>query len=114
MDHIETGAAGAEQAAPAQPLRELVITLKHPVVVLAKDGKTEIDTITSITMKRPKAKHMRAMDKATGEFGKVLGLVQATTGLPMSVIDEIDGEDVITLATRVADFLGVSLLTGAT
>jgi hypothetical protein len=114
MDHIETGAAGAAQAAPAQPLQELVITLKHPVVVLAKDGKTEIDTLTSITMKRPKAKHMRAMDKAAGEFGKVLGLVQATTGLPMSVIDEIDGEDVITLATGVADFLGVSLLTGAT
>ncbi len=114
MEHNATGAAGATQAAPAKPLQELVITLKHPVVVLAKDGQTEVDTITTITMRRPKAKHMRAMDKTAGEFGKVLGLVQATTGLPMSVVDEIDGEDVITLATAVADFLGVSLLTGPT
>jgi hypothetical protein len=107
----QAGAAGASAA--AKPLREYSHTLKHPVEVRTRSGDL-VETVTVITMKRPKAKHMREMDKASGQMGKVLLLIQATSGVPMSVVDEIDGEDVTALAEVVGDFFGVSLSTGST
>lgn len=92
----------------------VVYELKHPIEVKAKDGDEVVEKITSLTLKRPKGKHLKAMDKAQGENAKVLALIAACSGQPPSVTDELDAEDFAGLAEIVESFFGGRLPTGAT
>lgn len=75
---------------------ESVVQLKHPVTYTADriDGGGERTLEEIHVPHRIKAKHLRAIDAATGEVAKSLALLAAVTGLPKVAIDELDAEDV--------------------
>lgn len=87
------------------------IPLKHPIERKDAEGNV-VANITEVTLRRPKGKQMRAMDSAKGAMGRTLALIAACGGLLPVEADELDGEDVLVLGERIADFLGQSLPTG--
>lgn len=76
---------------------ETTIPLVEPVVFGS-------ETVTEITLQRPKGKHLRKlpMDPGVGDF---LDLAGNLCGRPRSFMDELDAEDVMKVAEAVADFL---------
>ena len=88
--------------------------LKHPIEIKAERSDKVIDTITTLDLKRIQGRHLKAMDKVQGENAKTLALIASCSGLPLSTLDEIDGEDFAELAEIVAGFLGKRQPTGAT
>lgn len=87
------------------------VTLKHPIVLENKDGVI-VEEIREVTLARPKAKHMKLMDNAKGEMGKLLLLLGACAQLPPSTVDLMDGEDIMACGEVLTDFLGQPLVTG--
>jgi len=85
---------------------EQTIQLKYPVTV----GD---EIIESITLQRPKVKHMKLMDSVDGEIEKAVVLIAALSGQSAAVVSNIDASDFTTLSTVLGDFLGFSLPTGA-
>jgi len=85
-----------------------VITLKHPIV-------HNDQHITELQLPdRLKMKHMKAMDTATGEIGKVAALIGAMAELPMAAVDQIDAEDFGAITEAVTGFLAQYPATGGT
>lgn len=83
------------------------ITLKHPIIFNDQQ-------VTEITLpERLKLKHMKAIDNATGNVGKIAALIGALAELPMSATDEIDVEDFNAIAEVAGRFLAQSQATGA-
>lgn len=76
-------------------------TLSYPVT--APDGAE----ITELTLRRLKAKEMKVVDpqQADGKIGAVLKFVAVMNNLPNSVMDELDGADVLELIGECAPFL---------
>jgi hypothetical protein len=84
------------------------ITLKHPIIV-------NDQPITQLTLPdRLKMKHMKAMDAASGEIGKVAALIGAMAELPMAAVDQIDAEDFGAITEAVSGFLAQFPATGGT
>jgi hypothetical protein len=81
-------------------------TLLEPVTIRFKGpaGERE-ETITEVQLRRPKGKDIRAMDRAEGDIGKTMALLARVSGLEPSVLDEMDGADVVALLELVAGFL---------
>lgn len=75
------------------------ISLKHPIVV-----NDESVTLLEIP-ERIKLKHLKAMDAAAGEVGKMAALIGAMAELPMSAVDQIDVEDFAAIGEALAGFL---------
>lgn len=95
---------------------EIVVKLQHPVTYQADkfEGGGE-RTLEELRLPpRIKAKHLRAMDQAKGEVGKVLALVCAMTGLPQAAVDELDSADVEAVTKALEGPLSGSPGTGAT
>lgn len=92
----------------------LTHTLKYPIEIKADKSDKIIETITVIELRRPKGKQLKVMDKVQGENAKTLALIAACSGLPLSTLDEIDGEDFADLAEIVEVFFGKRQKTGAT
>jgi len=83
-----------------------VITLKHPVIF-------NDEQVNEITLPdRLKLKHMKAMDSATGDIGKIAALIASMADWPMSAVDQIDVEDFNAISEVAGDFLGQSPATG--
>ena len=80
--------------------------LKHPITikVQAAGGEPREVTTTEVTLRRPKGRHLRAMDNAPGKMSQALALIGAVTGLNRMEVDELDTEDVAELAEMIADF----------
>lgn len=74
--------------------------LKHPI----EFGK---ETIEELEIKRVKAKHLRGLPLNPG-FDDMLGLLQAVTGRPKIVIDDLDIEDVTPLMEMLGEMMGNS------
>lgn len=77
------------------------ILLKHPIA--HKDT-----VISELTFGRAKIKTIEAIQNAIEQGGELLGsivTISELTGLPVAVVREIDGEDFVEIAGRVADFL---------
>lgn len=91
----------------------IVYQLKHPIELRGKDG-TALEKITSLSLNRPKGKHLKATDRVQGDAAKTLALIAACAEIPPSTADELDGEDVATLGEMVEGFLGARRATGAT
>lgn len=91
----------------------IVYALKHPIDIRNKEGEA-IETITSLTLVRPKGRQLKAMDRAEGEVGKTIALVCAIAGLPPSAGDLLDGEDIADLGEILAGFFGGRRPTGGT
>ncbi|HEY8157102.1 MAG TPA: phage tail assembly protein [Methylobacter sp.] len=79
-----------------------VIKLKYPVIF----NDEQVDEIT--IPDRLKLKHMKEMDKAQGEIGKIAALIASMADLPMSAVDQIDVEDFNAIAEVAGGFLGRS------
>lgn len=84
IDRIERGEH--EQVA-AQEDGAMVVTLLRPIVI-GKSG-----SITELVLRRPKVKHMRAMDAASGDVAKGVALLAAVAGRAPRELDELDIED---------------------
>ena len=82
------------------------ITLKYPIIV-------NDEQVTEITLpERLKLKHMKAMDNATGEIGKLAALIASLAELPLSAVDQIDVEDFNAIAEVAGGFLAQPPETG--
>jgi len=79
-----------------------VIKLKHPVIF----NDEQVDEIT--LPDRLKLKHMKAMDNANGEIGKIAALIASMADWPMSAVDQIDVEDFNAIAEVAGGFLELS------
>lgn len=76
-------------------------SLSYPV---EHDGKS----ITSVELRRPKVKDIAAAEQARkdkGDFAVGVVLIARVSGLPESVVEEIDAEDFVPLAECLEDFM---------
>lgn len=82
-------------------MRPLAHTLLHPIVIEKKAAITE-EVIEeelrpagfTITMRRPKAKDMRAFDRhADAEIAAVIDLIVACSGLSIIEAENLDADD---------------------
>lgn len=62
--------------------------------------------------KKVKGKHMKAMDKATGEISQSLALVAALAEVPAHAMDELDARDLDLVMVVIGPFLPKSRRTG--
>lgn len=76
------------------------IKLKYPITVNGSEVK-------ELSIRRPKARDLEAMDKAPGQIGKTILLVSNLAELTPDEVREIDGEDYSVIAEHLGDFLGV-------
>lgn len=83
------------------------ITLKHPITV-NDEQVTELHIPDRI-----KLKHLKSMDNAAGEIGKLAALIGALAKLPMSAVDDIDADDLDALSEVFGSFLDKLPATGA-
>lgn len=75
------------------------ITLKHPISV-------NDDPVSKLTFPdRIKLKHLKAMDSAGGEVGKMAALIGSMAELPMHAVDQIDAEDFAAIGEVLGGFL---------
>ena len=81
------------------------VELLHEIKV----GETIVDRIV---LKRPKAKHLRKMDRAKGDIGASLALIVALSGQPTAVVDELDTEDLNRIGAVLDFFSNGSRATG--
>lgn len=88
--------------------------LKHPIELRNKETGAVTETITEFTIRRPKGKQLKAMDRADGEVGRTLALMAAVCDQPPSVMDQLDVEDFAALGEVLDGFFGGRLLNGAT
>lgn len=61
--------------------------------------------LATLTLRRPIAKDMRAMDGAKGEIGKSLALAAHLSGVPAPLLDNLDGTDFLELSDGVQSLL---------
>lgn len=80
------------------------ITLKHPI----QFGER---TVTELSFDRLKGKHLRKLS-AKPTMDDLLGLASKSAKEPPALFDEMDAEDVMSVAEVIGDFLGGSLPTG--
>lgn len=77
----------------------IIFKLKYPIERRNKDGEL-VETITEFTIRKPRGKVFKAVDGAAGEGSATLAMLAGLAGVPKSVMDEIDLEDM-------ADFMEV-------
>lgn len=102
-----------EERARVQDLGDaLQITLVESITYTHSklDGER---TITDLRLpKKIKGKHMKAMDKASGEISQALALVAALAGVPAHSMDELDSRDLDLVQVLIGPFLPKSRATG--
>ena len=77
------------------------------VIVLGTPLQCGAETIRELHIHRPTAKNLRKLNPAQGDgpMGMILGLVGEQNGLPPSVMDEMDGADVLEVVSEFGPFL---------
>jgi hypothetical protein len=68
--------------------------------------------VTSLTLRRPKAKDLRMMPGDGASMADTLDLIGRLAGQPRPIIDEMDGEDVQEVSKIVLGFSGSGHPTG--
>jgi hypothetical protein len=101
-----THTANSPQADESVAQDDKTITLKFPLTVNGE--KVSVLELPE----RIQIRHLRAMDQAPGEIGKVAALIGAMTNLPKSAVDQIDAEDFGTIAEKMNGFLSLFPSTG--
>lgn len=79
-------------------------------VLLAKPVKHKGETVDKVTMRTPLGRDYREMDQEKGDLGKAFRLVSSLSGLPMAIIDAMDGDDAL-LCANVASSMSKKLQT---
>ena len=90
----------------------VVYTPTEPLVLMGKDGKTEAFRAETITLRWPKAKDMRVLDREAGEVGRALALIASLADIPIQAVDELSAEDVTALSAILEGFFPGGLPTG--
>lgn len=109
----ETEQPSAEPA-PADPAIErnedgtVTLRLAHPISVVYRKGGAEDrrETITQLRFRRATGADMRAVAALKGDAAG-FALMARLSGVPVQVIDRIDGADLAKAGEIIADFLGV-------
>src|SRR5947209_4557268 len=94
----------------------ILYELKHPITITLrpKGGEEREETISETSVRRPKARDMRLLDRHPGKIAQSLALIGALTKLTPAQIDELDGEDVAGLGEIIGDFFPDGRPTGQT
>lgn len=74
------------------------IQLNYPVTI----NGVETD---QLTIRRPKVRDIKLMDKHKGDISKSIGLLSALCEVPPEAIEELDAEDFAKVSARVAGFM---------
>lgn len=81
---------------------EKTFDLAYPLEIVDGEITRQIE---AVTLRRPKAKDLRALDGAgDGKMDQAIVMVSICSGLTVEQVEELDGEDFITLSEAVADF----------
>lgn len=100
-----------DTSTPALP-DSVTVPLQYPVIKHGKDSGDEVYRVEALTLRRPKARDMRAMDKAEGEVGKMMALASRLCGEAEAILDELEAVDFMAVNQAVAGFLPGGLKTG--
>lgn len=89
-------------------------TLKTPITRKLKAQGTEVreETVTDVTVRPPKGRDLRQLDRFPGKMGQSLALIGVLTGLTQDQVDDLDAEDVTGLGEIVAAFFPEPQKTG--
>ncbi|MCX4027946.1 phage tail assembly protein [Spartinivicinus marinus] len=79
-----------------------LITLNYPI---ERNG----EVINEVTLRRPKAKDLKNMEKrGGGEITQSIHMVADLTSLDIATVEELDGEDFQLISKKVEGFLGLT------
>lgn len=77
-------------------------TLECPIEY-TDGGKTF--TVATVQVQRPKGKHLRRMDRKSGQMAQALEIIGAVCDLPTIAVDEMDLADISAIQAILAPFL---------
>ena len=103
---IERIAAGEHDQVGDNGDGSLVVTLLYPL-------KSGSEIITELVLRRPKFKHLRAMDSTEGDIAKAQALLAAVSGRAPKELDEMDQDDMGVCSAVLAFFSKKRPPTGA-
>lgn len=106
---IDRVAAGTHEQVGVNDDGSMVVTLLYPIAI----GRTGAATITELTLRRPRMKHLRAMDEAKGDMAKAQALLAAVSGRAPRELDDLDTDDLAVCQAVLAFFSRRRPLTGA-
>ncbi len=70
------------------------------------EGGAEVEeTITEVTLRRPKAADLRVMDSHKGTMGQTIALIARLSGLTVGEVDRMEAYDIAELGAQVGGFL---------
>jgi hypothetical protein len=67
-------------------------------------------TVSELTFKKPRVKHLLKLDDIAGSRARTVSLIQSMAHIPAPSIDEMDGADYLDCSEIIADFLEVPSL----
>lgn len=70
------------------------------------------ETVDRVTVRPPKGRDMRVMDKVTGEIAQSLAMIAQLTGLEPYQVDELDVRDISALGEIIEGFTKPGRATG--
>lgn len=106
---VDQVAAGEHEQVGVNDDGSMVVTLRYPIAI----GRTGAATITELVLRRPKMKHLRAMDAATGDMAKAQALLAAVCGRASRELEELDTDDLAVCQAVLAFFSRRRQQTGA-
>jgi hypothetical protein len=101
-----TGTVRVPVLAMSDPSGSFTVTLLFPL-------KSGTETLTDLVIRRPKFKHLRAMDSKKGDIEKSQALLAAVSGRASKELDEMDQSDMAVCAAVLAFFSRKRQPTGA-
>lgn len=98
----ETSPAATEPVAMTEPV---TIILRKPVTLQVRTGNGPKEkTVTEITIRPPKGKDLRRVDRTKSPIAISLDMASWLSGEPTQVIDELEGADLKEVLRVVDDF----------
>lgn len=95
---------------PAEPV---TITLRKPITLEVKTGNgPKIKTVTEITIRPPKGKDLRRVDRTKSAIATSLDMASWLSGEPTQIIDELEGADLREVLKVVDGFFAAFQETG--
>lgn len=106
----DTSPNATEPAAMTEPV---IITLRKPVTLEVRTGGgTKLKTVTEITIRPPKGKDLRRVDRTKSPIAISLDMASWLSGEPPQIIDELEGADLREVLKVVDDFFVAIQATG--
>lgn len=106
---VDRVAAGEHEQVGVNDDGSMVVTLQYPIAI----GRTGAANITELTLRRPRMKHLRAMDEAKGDMAKAQALLAAVSGRSSRELDDLDTDDLAVCQAVLAFFSRRRQRTGA-